>query len=443
MKINNWHRAAIYACAFLCVLFFAVLFFSIRCEPDDMITAMKFRNQSFLQIIYNDYNYNLFRPSALISFFAIGHSANTTLYPYSILSLFLIISGVFVFSIYKLIIEAFNLNLITVKEKATLVCISILLFTSLYFLTTNRIEIFGWVSAFVTHFIPVTCIVFTAWLIVKKTTSRLDYLWLALSAFIVGGAAEHITPSVLAAIVPIFFSVKSKNKKLLWFVVFLTCVYLISVITPGTLYRISATNEYVSAHPSSQISTPFYFAKMFFQLYKIVGLIFLLASWVILFKTINFEYSFTTRWHYFFFPIITSLIIALAVAAFVYKSFTETRLLFIFDFSIFIIFNIVALTLANKLKNVSFLFPGLTIISLTILLVFNYRHIPRLRYFANEYDQTTSFLKQQPENQVITIQAFPDADLTNQALMYSDPENEDNKLFCRFYNIKAKVSVKN
>jgi hypothetical protein len=443
MSLNGWYRAAIYICAFLSVCFFVVLFFSIRCEPDDMITALKFRTQSFSQIIYNDYYSNLFRPAALISFFSVGYSANPYLYPYNILSLFLFISSVFVFSTYKLIVEIFNLNLPSLKEKTTLVCISILFFTSLYFLTTNRIEIFGWMSAFITHFMPVAFIVFSAWIIIKKTNSKLDYLWLTISTFLIGGSAEHITPSVLLAIAPLVFSIKLKNKKLLYFTVVLICVYLISVITPGTLYRINTTNEYISSHSSSQIVSPVNFIQLFFQPYKIIGVLLLFVSWMVFTKTINPQYSFTIRWRYFFLPIITSLIITLAVAGFVYKSFSETRLLFMVDFALFIAINVFALKFASKLKGIRFLLSGLTIAPTFILLFFCFRHIPRLRYFANQHDETVSYLKQQPSNQVITISAFPDSDLTNQALMYSDPDNEENQLFCRFYNIKAKVSVKN
>ena len=443
MSLNNWYRVAIYISAFLSLCFFVVLFFSIRCEPDDMITALKFRNQSFPQIIYNDYYFNLFRPAALISFFSVGYSANPDLYPYNILSLFLFISSVFVFSTYKLIVEIFNLTLITTKEKITLVCISILLFTSLYFLTTNRIEIFGWTSAFITHFMPTAFIVFSAWIIMKKTTSVVDYLWLTIAAFIIGGSAEHITLSVLMAITPLLFSVKFKNKKLVYFTIFSVCIYLISVITPGTLYRINITNEYISSHSSSQIVSPIYFIQLFFQPYKIIGVLLLLFSWVVFVKTTNPQQSFIIRWRYFFLPIITSLIIAIAVAGFVYKSFSETRLLFIVDFALFIAINIFVIKFTTKLKNIRFLLPSLTIASIVVLLFFSFRHIPRLRYFANKHDETINRLKQQPSNQVITISAFPDSDLTNQALMYSDPDNEENLLFCRFYNIKAKVSVKN
>lgn len=443
MNLNNCYRISIYICAFLSICFFAVLFFSIRCEPDDMITALKFRDKSFSQIIYNDYYFNLFRPAALISFFSVGYSANPDLYLYSILSLFLFISSVFVFSIYKLIVEIFNLHLIAIKEKITLVCMSILLFTSLYFLTTNRIEVFGWMSAFITHFIPVAFIVFGAWIIIKKKTSRLDYFWLTISSFLIGGSAEHITPSVLLAIAPIIFLLNFKNKKLIYFTAVLICIYIVSVITPGTLYRLNTTNEYINSHLSSQIVSPIYFIKMFFQPYKTIGILLLSASWLAFVKTINPQSSTTIRWRYFFLPIITSLIITIAVAGFVYKSFSETRLLFTVDFTLFIFVNVLAFKFVPKLQNISFLFPSLTVVSVIVLSFFSFRHIPRLRHFANKHDETISYLKQQPSNQVITISAFPDSDLTNQALMYSDPENEENKLFCHFYNIKAKVSVKN
>jgi hypothetical protein len=443
LKNKNIFSFTVVLASVLCAVFFIVLFFSIRCEPDDMITALKFRNQSFSEIIYNDYYYNLFRPAALISFFTVGFSANTNLYPYSILGFFVFVTGVFVFSTYKLITTVFNLNLITIKEKITLICISILLFTSLYFLTTNRIEIFGWMSAFITHFMPVVFIVFSAWVILKKTSSIIDYFFLTIAAFIIGGNAEHIAPLVLVAIAMITLLLKYKNKKLLFFAVFLICVYLVSVITPGTLFRMHATNQYISSHPSSQMVSPFYFIKMFFQPYKIIGLLILFTAWAVLIKTTHLNYLPTIRWRYFIIQILISLIIGVVVAAFVYKSFSETRLLFIVDFTLFIAINAFALKFADKLKSNSLLMPVLTFASVAILLLFSFRHIPRLRYFANQYDQTIHYLKQQPENQLITTPPFPDPDLTNQALLYSDPENEDNRLFCRFYNIKAKVSVKN
>ena len=228
----------------------------------------------------------------------------------------------------------------------------------------------------------------------------------------------------------------------MFFTAVLICVYLISIITPGTLYRINTTNEYISSH-SSQILSPFCFIQLFFQPYKIIGVLLPLFSWLVFVKTTNLKQSFTIRWRYFFLPIITSLIIAIAVAGFVYKSFSETRLLFIVDFALFVFINALVFKLLPKLQNIRFLLPSLTIVSVVVLLFFSFRHIPRLRCFANKHDETIGYLKQQPSNQLITIPAFPNPDLTNQALMYSDPENEENLLFCRFYNIKAKVSVKN
>lgn len=336
----------------------------------------------------------------------------------------------------------FNLNLTSLKEKATLVCLSILLFTSLYFLTTNRIEIFGWMSAFITHFMPITFVVFSAWVVVKKTNSFIDYFFLLLSAFLIGGSAEHITPFVLSLIARLIFITKVKNKKLFYFTICLVCVYLISVITPGTLYRINTTTNYIQQHPVLQNTNPLHFVSAFLQPYKVVGVLLLFVCWGVLLKVFDHQ-TFKIKWHLFFIPVAISFIIALFVAAFVYKSFAETRLLFIVDFALFVALNVIALKLIQKTIRFHFLLSGLTIASLAIILFFSVRHIPRLRYFANQYDQAINYLKQQPENQVITISDFPDPDLTNQALLYADPKNEDNELFCRFYNIKAKVSVKN
>lgn len=428
----------------LSILFFLVLFSSVRCEPDDMITALKFRNQTLWQIILNDYRFNLFRPAALISFFSIGYSDNTNLYPYSIFGLFALIVLVFIFSTYKLINELLVFKQTSLQEKTSIVSFSVLIFTALYFLTTNRIEIFGWMSAFITHFMPLAFFVLSIWLIVKKTILKSDFLWLTLSAFLIAGGAEHITPCILIAIIPFLFYKRYQkyNKRLIYFVSCLIGVYIISVITPGTLYRIQETHKYVNSHPALQTLNPFYFIKMFFQPYKIIGLLLLFFSWLTFLKTSHVSFRFSISWYYFIFIILASLIITLGVATFAYKSFLETRLLFVVDFFCFITINMLVFKFVSDLKYIHFLWPFLTGSTLVVLLLFNFRHIPRLRNFAHQYDNTISSLKQQSGIEVITVNEFPDPDLTNQVALNADPINDVNQLFCRFHNIKVKVSVK-
>src|ERR1039457_6785256 len=93
------------------VVFFLVLFSSVRCEPDDMIISLEFRDGSFLQAFLDRYNFYSFRPTYTIgSFFTMGYSHNPADYTLSIFAFYIGLYVLFVFAIYKLLQELFSLR---------------------------------------------------------------------------------------------------------------------------------------------------------------------------------------------------------------------------------------------------------------------------------------------------------------------------------------------
>ncbi|MFI5141258.1 MAG: hypothetical protein ACHQII_02780, partial [Bacteroidia bacterium] len=85
MKNKNILPIAIVLISVLSTLFFLVLFSSVRCESDDMIISLEFRDGSFLKTFLGRYNFYSFRPVyTLGSFVTMGYSNNPANYPLTI-----------------------------------------------------------------------------------------------------------------------------------------------------------------------------------------------------------------------------------------------------------------------------------------------------------------------------------------------------------------------
>src|SRR5207249_1416516 len=105
-----------------------------------------------------------FRPVyTLLSFFTIGYSADSILYSYSIAVFYFLLYVFFVFSIYKLTKEIFLPDTSGSINKILLICFANIQVACIYFFTTEKIEIFGWLSSPIIHLVPVVFILFSAW----------------------------------------------------------------------------------------------------------------------------------------------------------------------------------------------------------------------------------------------------------------------------------------
>ncbi|HXU27391.1 MAG TPA: DUF6056 family protein [Bacteroidia bacterium] len=456
MKNKNIISFVIVLASVLSLLFFFVLFSSVRCEPDEMVAGMNFRASFFLEVYRNNYLYDTFRPMyPLFSYFGVGLTNNTNYYPLTFLIIYIFISCLFIYSVYKLLQQVFTFQKLTFSDKLLLVCFSILLLMSLYFITTNRLEIFGWLSASITHLVPIV-FVFTSTYFLIKEHKKLDYLYLSVCVFFIGGAAEHIAPSVVAIIVScsllFFYGKKNKREafqehkelflKLAFFSAILTLFFLFTLVTPGAWYRYYNTQQYVKIHSPERSLEILNIIKLLCRPYKLIAFGFLVFTWVLFTKIFQVKLRMTIPWKYLLASLIAVTITTCVFCVFAYKTLNVDRMWFVFDVTLFIVASILILQFISA-RNLNFFLTyfGTAYLLLTVTL-FDVRHIPALYKFSTEHDKIINNLQQQKEGELIEIDSFPPHDLITQTGITSDPENHFNVLFCKFYNIKARVSVK-
>jgi hypothetical protein len=456
LKNKNILPFVIILASVLSVLFFFVLFSSIRCEADDWAAGINFRAHSLLETYKNTYWLDTLRPmSILLSYLGVGVTNNTSYFPTTILLLFVSITGLFVYFIYKLLQEVFTFDKPTPFKKPLLVCFSLLLVMSLYFMTTNRLEIFGWMSASINHLVPVVFVFLVAYILIKEY-KKTDYLYLSVCVFFVGGAAEHIAASIIAVIVVcsflFFYNKPNKSEafmehktffiKLIFFSALLSLFFLFTVITPGAWIRYNNTQQYVKVHSPERSLEVLNTIKLLIKPYKLMALAFLLFVWMFFVKTFQAKLKIKIHWKYLVASLAVVIIITSVFSAFCYNTLKIDRMWFVFDATAFILTSIMIVQfISDKKLSYIFTYAGAVYI-LGTMIFFDVRHIPALYNFSTEHDKIISYLQKQKEGEVAVVDSFPPHDLVTQARLTSDPEDSFNVAFCKFYSIKAKVIVK-
>jgi hypothetical protein len=114
----------------------------------------------------------------------------------------------------------------------------------------------------------------------------------------------------------------------------------------------------------------------------------------------------------------------------------------LFDVTVVVLLSIYILKMIQKIRINTVAFYSISLFIVSILIMFDIRHIPALLNYASQHDKIISSLQQKNGEEIIVLESFPKPDLTNQVELSEDPNNDVNQLFCRFYNIKAKISVK-
>ncbi|HEX7414580.1 MAG TPA: hypothetical protein VF411_11100 [Bacteroidia bacterium] len=456
MKEKKALSLAIVLISILSGVFFLALFSSIRCEPDDMIISLEFRDSSFLKTFLGRYHLYSFRPVyTLCSFFTMGYSNNPADYSLSIFAFYIVLYVLLLFAIYKLLQELFSLRGLSLREKFLLLSLSNILILCLYFLTTERIEIFGWVSASIIHLVPVVFVFLSVWLIIKQSKT-IDYVLLVIASAIIAGGAEHISASMIASISGILLLLiynKRKDKQFykdnkkqimkgIFFVSSLAVFLIICISNPGVNLHFNEvhqqTDGFAAFHNINILDT----IKLFCKPHKLVGLIFLIAFWALFQNIFKITYNPKIKLSYFFVILFCVTIVSAAASIYAYHTLSVGRIWFVLDISLFVLLSacIVKFLPTRKIKPIVVL--GSTAVFLITLVSFDIRHIPKLLLFSSEYDKIIYSLQQKPAEETIILNSFPKSDLTNQVELSDDPNNQVNQLFCRFYNIKAKVSVK-
>ena len=456
MKNKNILPFVIVLTSVLSALFFFVLFSSIRCEADDWAAGINFRTNSLLETYKNTYWIDTLRPmSILLSYLGVGVTSNTNYYPTTLFILFVSVDGLFVYFIYKLLQAVFTFDKSTTLNKSLLICFSLLLLMGLYFMTTNRLEIFGWMSASINHLVPIVFVFFAAYILLKEY-KKSDYLYLSICVFFIGGAAEHIAASVIAviAVCSFLFFYNKQNKrqifmeqkgffvKLAFFSALLFLFFLFTAITPGAWIRYNNTQLYVKVHSPERSLEIVNTVKLLIKPYKLVALTFLFFVWLFFVKIFSVRLKINIHWKYLVASLVVVTIITSVFSAFCYNTLKIDRMWFVFDAIFFISFSILMLQLISDKKTSNIFTYAGAIYLIGMMMFFDARHIPTLYHFSTEHDKIISYLQKQKEGEVSIVDSFPPHDLVTQARLTSDPEDSFNVAFCKFYGIKAKVIVK-
>jgi hypothetical protein len=436
------------AAALLSLVFFAVLFSSARFTLDDFTISLSIREGSFFSALKWYYYNSSFRTTAMfLSWPVLGGSDPGAFVMKGFFYYFLLL----LFStyvIYKIVAEVFLKENPTTRERILLVAFSFIQISGVYFLCSDRIEIFGWITSSMVHVVPVMFALFAFWLIIKRKSQQTDHLLLFLSAICIGGSAENmvavafLTGLVYAGNLGLKkrsekFLEESENKKMkktIFFISTMALFFCFVFTNPGTLIRIQEVK---------QMSLNNYwhdgdFFKFMFKSHKLIGILFAIVSWTL------FPFLFNTGENKKFFlkPTVIIFSIALLVTAITskvtYNCFWITRMYFVVDAALYILIIALVIGYATKIKGLKFFIPVGVAICLALLVLNNVRHIQPLLRYASAYDKMVADLQKMKTGEVATYQ-LPDADLVCPVSMAENPNDIRNKEFCRFYGIKAKV----
>jgi len=422
-----------------------------------MIISLEFRDGSFLKTFLGRYNFYSFRPVyTLGSFVTIGYLNNPANYPFTIFVFYICIYSLFVFSIYKLLQEVFSLQNSSMRQKGLLLCFSNILILCLYFLTTERIEIFAWVSASIIHLVPIVFVLLSAWLIIKET-KKTDFVLLTIIVAFVAGGAEHIAASVIASLLVIIITLfynERKNKgfytqnkpriiKTVFFLIMLSVFLFICISNPGVRLHYNEVHQQTDGFATHHGLNVFEAIKLFCKPHKLIGLLLLIVFWALFKNTFTATDNVKIKLNYFLITVLCVAGITITASVLAYHTLSVGRIWFAFDVAVFVLLSgCIIKFIASVKTNSIIVYMGAALFLITLVL-FDIRHIPALLNFSSQHDKMIYSLQQKTAEETIVLNSLPKPDLTNQVALSPDPNNDVNQLFCRFYNIKAKVSVKN
>ena len=440
-----WRTSAIflYLSALASIVFFVFLFLAIRCEEDDMIFSLGFREHSIAHAFQTRYLFSSFRPTQLLLDVLLISRDDPFAYNYT---LFFFYAGLFTFLvviIYRLLGEVFNVRSVTTGEKLQLSAISVTQAAAIYFLCTTRSEIFAWVGATQLYLVPVVFALFAILLICKSSRRRSDYFLLALSALFVAGGVEHIPPLCIAIGVLLIVYTRLKKitvtpatrARLRFFLFFLVLFFALVVSNPGLRARMSDSNQMLQEHPAKEFAMMVSFA----QSYKLIGLL-LIAVGALAFNQGLKAARVKINFRLLTFIALLGLAVCVATSAIVYKQYRPSRIWFPFDVLVYILLAAAALAFSRKAHDARLLLIG-SALAFAALTAYAWRHVPPLHRYRLEFDAIAHRLAQASPGELIVIDHFPPPDLVSSVDLAADPHYESNELFCRFYNSKGKVSL--
>lgn len=433
----------LYLSALASIVFFVFLFLAIRCEEDDMIFSLGFREHSVAHAFQTRYSLSSFRPTQLLLDALLISWNDPFVYNYTLFFFYAALFSFVVTIIYHLLREVFELRPSTMSEKLQLGAISVIQATAIYFLCTTRSEIFAWVGATQLYLVPVVFALFAILLICKSSAARTDYFLLALSALFIAGGAEHIAPLCIAISALLLVYTRSKKttvppatrKRLLFFLFFLVLFFALIVSNPGLRARIADSNQMLQAHAGKEFAMMVSFA----QPYKLIGLLLIVVG------ALAFNQGLKAARVKINFRLLTLIAVlgfavCVATSAIVYKQYRPSRIWFPFDVLVYIILAAAAISFSRKTNHVRLLLIGAGF-AFAVMTAYAWRHVPALHRYRVEFDAIAHRVAQASPGELVVITHFPPPDLVSTVDLAADPHYESNELFCRFYKCRGKVSL--
>jgi len=433
--------------AFLSILFFLSLFYAVRFEGDDMVLSLVFRENSFFTSFEWYHQHFSFRPAVLFLVFATLGSDDPHIYPYTIFTYFTLIYCFWVWTLYKILGVLFPL---LKDQKYFLSCFSVVQITAIYFLCTDRIEVFGWASSSMLYLVPVVLSSYAAYLLIKPQLKRIEYAGLFASAGMIGGCLEYVAvfDLILGGAMILYFLNKRRKgdpvrKEKLFRPVFFTSVLAVfsafCILNPGILERFQGMNELARADAYAGGPYSQSFLTMFFKPHKLIGIALIFISWWFILNSAT-AYSITKRGIIaVVFCLIVAVALTIASSQLSYHTLSVGRMWFLTDVMIYVLAVALLLYFLPKTVVPVKVFYALALLFCAVFSFYCVKHIRAQWIFVSRYDKVIEHIKSSPNEKLIVV-GLPKPDLGSAASLYNEPGRGPNRLFCRFYKINAVVS---
>jgi len=433
--------------ALLSILFFFSLFYSVRFGRDDMVLSLVFRENSFLESFKWYYQHFSFRPAVLFLVFVTLGSDDPQIYTYTILAYFMLVYCFWTWTLYKI----FGLLFPWLKEqKYFLLSFSLIQIAAIYFLCSDRIEVFGWATSSMLYLVPVVFSFYVAYLLIKPQLKRFEYAGLCVGAIMIAGSLEYLAAfDLILGLGVIFYywhsrkngaiNGKEKIARAIFFTSILAVFSVLCMSNPGLLERMHGGNALANSGTDAGGPYQASFWSMFFKPHKLIGLGLVFISWA---HVVNLKPDLRLRQRGLM-SVLLCFVLGIALTLVSHKfsghSIAIGRMWFLTDVMGYILSVALLLFLWPKIRLPLGSVYILTGIVCVIFSYYSVKHIMAQWTFVARYDKVITRVKNVDQEEVIVI-GLPRPDLGSASALSNDPEDGANRLFCRFYKISGSVS---
>jgi hypothetical protein len=197
--------------AFLFICFLFIVIYNIRPCSDDLAFMIRLSEKGWFYSIA-EFQYNIRWSSYLLlnSIFYFNQDFQTI--HWNIFIYYVLLFSFFYYALSNLIKVLFERFFSKINGKDSLL-LAILFSIPLYFITTESIEVWFWVSGSVVYFVPSVFFIWGLGLIVSKNNSKLNYIGIFTAFFLIGGTLESFALITIFFLFSLFIFITFPNKK--------------------------------------------------------------------------------------------------------------------------------------------------------------------------------------------------------------------------------------